>query len=616
MFRALLGSPSSPSTAKPCPAPAGEPLSQESRLAAAARKVSLQLNRDRLKVGNKSRISKQFSVFERVSSADKDELMKLAMQDSTAKRAIGAMVGMAVGDAIGSPLEFVAVSCKGSSFFNPRSFTYKGEFNKFKMKPGQFTDDTSMGLCMADSLLVCGGYDGADIRVRFWNWWYKGYNNAFRFDSSRGSSVGLGGNISLSLKAIQGDRPTPRFESGSVDAGNGSIMRLAPCALYFHRDERLAREVCAESSYTTHPGDIAADCCSFLGLVIRRALLASVRRSNSAQFLDDCVASFLAEPQGAGQELQRMLRSSEPVGSKERCWNWRDPKGPFIMETISARGAHYNGYPVTEDYFGAFSMDGLAIALHCFYHTRSFMDAIVRCVNCLGDADSVAAVCGQMAGAYYGVDAIDSRAISNLRTWDAGEVALRGALLYALGAQLTEEALQQRANSSGSPPAGSPPAEPASTPETKSETNGLASVTPPRGEPTSAPTSPKSPKTPTSVDVRTDFEKTIVKRSATPKNTANALQLAPVAPVPPLPELPLDTVATLPQQPPPSTPFRGMRAREFSEADEEIGEEVEEDDEELTDYVECEVADESLGGMNQSSDFLRGLSTGSVVVTL
>lgn len=439
--KSFLSIPSSSSTS------AGEdrPLDEAAPLAACARRVSLQLRRERLKVGKFSPDLNKFSIFDRVASADKEELLRLAGEDPCARRAMGAMVGMAVGDATGGPLEFIAVSQKGSSF-NMRSLTYKGEYNKFKLKPGQWTDDTAMGLCLADSLLACSGYDGTDIRVRFWNWWYRGYNNSFKNDPSRSSSVGLGSNISTSLKAITNDKPTPRFDSYSEDSGNGSLMRLAPVAIYFHRNETLSMKVSAESSYTTHPGPMAADACSFLALILRRAILRPGRGASAAQFLDECAASFLEIGEGSiERDVLRLVRSAEPERSKERCWNWRDSKGPYIAESLAARGSHYNGYKVDPGYFGAFSLDGLAVALHSVYHTRSFGEALSRCVNFLGDADSTGAICGQVAGAFYGVDAIDSRLVQRLRLWDSGEVALRGALLYGLAAQLSQEALSNRA---------------------------------------------------------------------------------------------------------------------------------------------------------------------------
>eukprot|EP01043_Picozoa_sp_COSAG02_P058370 COSAG02_NODE_7254_length_3095_cov_5.552403_2_plen_81_part_00 len=56
-------------------------------------------------------------------------------------------------------------------------------FNKFFLQMGQWTDDCSMGLTIADSLIVKRAYDGSDIRMRFWNWWNCGYCNAFRKDT-------------------------------------------------------------------------------------------------------------------------------------------------------------------------------------------------------------------------------------------------------------------------------------------------------------------------------------------------------------------------------------------------------------------------------------------------
>ncbi|CAE7241021.1 CPK2, partial [Symbiodinium pilosum] len=352
---------------------------------------------------------------------------------------MGAMVGMAVADSVGAFLEFLPVGKKGSRF-NPDTLQVEGSFNKFKLKPGQWTDDTSMGLCLADSLLVCRGYDGADIRVRFWNWWHRGYNNAFRRDSERKGSVGLGGNVAVSLKDVMDSSPSPRFESSRQDAGNGSIMRLAPVPIFFSSDPEKAAEFSEESSRTTHPGPIAAAACHFLGFFLARAInreSAGTTQTASA-FLDQTVEEYLSQewPSAPHRKLVRLLRSAEPEGSRERCWNWRDADGPFLEETLEARGSTYNGYPVSPNYIGAYSLDGLAMAMHSFYHTTSFMEALTRCVNFLGDADSTGAICGQMAGAFYGLSAIDARLVSRLRRWDCDEVALRGALLHVLGTSL------------------------------------------------------------------------------------------------------------------------------------------------------------------------------------
>ena len=80
-------------------------------------------------------------------------------------------------------------------------------------------------------------------------------------------------------------------------------------------------------------------------------------------------------------------------------------------------------------------MDGLAMALHCFYNTSSFSEAVTRCVNFLGDADSTAAICGQIAGSFYGFSGIDTRFVERLERWDNKEVACKAVLLWALGAE-------------------------------------------------------------------------------------------------------------------------------------------------------------------------------------
>ena len=104
-------------------------------------------------------------------------------------RACGALLGMAVGDALGAPLEFMAVRHRGT----PPSLDDQGRLlpgasarNVFALKPGQWTDDTAMGLCLADSLLASGfRLRPSDLMLRFNAWWLAGYNNAFAHDDAR-----------------------------------------------------------------------------------------------------------------------------------------------------------------------------------------------------------------------------------------------------------------------------------------------------------------------------------------------------------------------------------------------------------------------------------------------
>ena len=166
------------------------------------------------------------------SQITREEVRSRAGQND---RPVGALVGLAVGDALGAPLEFIdAVNSKSDANFVEivqGELRYVGAYNQFSLKPGQWTDDTSMALCLADSLLQSGsrifnaqplpsadtaGYNGSDLRARFFVWWELGYNNGFRYDLDRQymgdlwslTSVGLGGNIGESLwgTSEMGDR--------------------------------------------------------------------------------------------------------------------------------------------------------------------------------------------------------------------------------------------------------------------------------------------------------------------------------------------------------------------------------------------------------------------------
>jgi hypothetical protein len=292
---------------------------------------------------------------------------------------------------------------------------------------------------------------------------------------------GLGGNISHSIGNVSFQKDcyhrtiTHHYEARTEDAGNGSLMRLSPVALRYHTDISEARRKAFESSLATHPGAIAAEACAFLAHLIVRAIHRpsenSYEASNEAssnlgestlgpqqEFLQNCVDEYLVllqdESTPARTTLSRLLLSCEEDNSLERCWNWKD-ESLMLARTLGNRGRSYNGYPVSPGYFGAFSLDGLAIAMHSFYHTTTFNEAIVKVVNMFGDADSTGAIVGQVrflifglltltcmcvlcilkiAGAYYGMSAIESAWINDLRQWDPDmEIEQRAILLYCAG---------------------------------------------------------------------------------------------------------------------------------------------------------------------------------------
>lgn len=397
------------------------------------------------------------SIFDDVSSETRSKIM-LAAKASGVKldRCMGCMVGMAVADSLGHLWEFVDVVDEvGSSgqYFDLKTFKAHNVANQFQLKPGQWTDDCSMGLCIADSFIVRGGFDGSDMRLRFWHWWENGMNNAFRKDPTRSDSVGLGGNISKSLfcipegtQYVPNTQPKPVFQVSGEDAGNGSLMRNAAVPIFAHNDLEMGMDIARRQSYTTHPGPMASEACAFLTYACFQALNADASAAqNPREFLEEAVTSYLNNvlpsveaaaksdsARGACKKMARLLTSAEPDSGKERNWNWKSASLD-IEATLQRRGSQYNGYPVSAGYYGSFCMDGLAVALWCVYNTTNFNDAIVRCVNFLGDADTIGAICAQLAGAIYGYSAIDERFLNWLKKWDDDEVALRAIVLHELG---------------------------------------------------------------------------------------------------------------------------------------------------------------------------------------
>jgi ADP-ribosylglycohydrolase len=355
------------------------------------------------------------SIFDKAEYLDiKKKFMEKKEFSMIEKLSMGSMLGMAIGDAMGAPVEF-----------QPLSYTYDtikdmGEKTRgnFDLKPGQWTDDTSMGLCLADSLIEKKGeFKPRDIMMRFLLWWFYGYNNAFRFDNISRHSVGLGGNISGSFRtylATYGQNEYTIYGNKET-SGNGSIMRNAAIPICYYRDGKSALYYAGLQSKITHQGDEASGCCQLLTFIIVKILnggqLKDILNNLGNEFQSDCCKSVYC------------LANSEQEGNdKNRNWNWKDQNFKYSEE----RARNNPGY------IGSYCMDGLAMALHVLYYTNTFVDAILKAVNLRGDADSVGSVVGQIAGAYYGIDNIPKEWINTINNWDGNEIALRGYILCHL----------------------------------------------------------------------------------------------------------------------------------------------------------------------------------------
>ena len=271
--------------------------------------------------------------------------------DPTTDRALGCLLGLAVGDAIGTTLEFTARDARP-----PLADMIGG--GPFHLHPGEWTDDTSMALCLADSLIASGGLDQRDLMERFVRWWREGENS----HNGRCFDIGIATRQALHRFLETGD-PV----AGSPDpktAGNGSIMRLAPVALRWADNPEQATSAARAQSITTHGAPAAVEGCALL-----------------AEILVEAIAT------GEKQSVLRPRTGTEPSIAAVAAGSWRGKERHEISSS---------GYVVHT----------LEAALWCIHRTDGFSEAVLLAANLADDADTVAAVTGQIAGALWGRRAI------------------------------------------------------------------------------------------------------------------------------------------------------------------------------------------------------------------
>ncbi len=227
----------------------------------------------------------------------------------------------------------------------------------FGLQPGQWTDDTSMALCLATSLVERAGFDAHDQMSRYGRWADDGYL------SSTGACFDIGNTVRAALQRYRREGNPNAGSSDPNSAGNGCIMRLAPIPMYFSPDLAAVERFAGDSSRTTHGAAECIDACRLLARITHRALLG---RPKVDVILGD------AESFAAGERIVAIARGGY-LGKAE----------------VDIRGT---GYVV----------ESLEAALWAFARTDSFPAAILMAANLGDDADTTAAVCGQVAGAYYG----------------------------------------------------------------------------------------------------------------------------------------------------------------------------------------------------------------------
>jgi ADP-ribosyl-[dinitrogen reductase] hydrolase len=293
-----------------------------------------------------------------------------ALGPGAADRVRGGLLGLAAGDAVGTTVEF-----RPPGSFAPLVDMVGG--GPFGLPAGAWTDDTSMAACLAESLVETGAFDPADQLRRYLRWYRDGHL------SSTGRCFDVGHTTRAALERFEasGD-PATSGANHEQSAANGSIMRLAPVPLAFAHDPAEAVHLAGESSRTTHALPVCVDACRYLGGL----LVGAVRGEAKAALLSP------------GYAPAPGLWNAAPL----------DPK----VDAVAA-GSYLAKSP--PDIRGAgYVVASLEAALWAFATTENFEACVLAAANLGDDADTTAAVAGQLAGAFYGRAGIPRRWLERL----------------------------------------------------------------------------------------------------------------------------------------------------------------------------------------------------------
>lgn len=272
-------------------------------------------------------------------------------------RKLGTLVGLAVGDAMGAPYEFMH-----KSEYKPTL-----EYNTggcWRVAKGEWTDDTSMALCMGHSISDIGGFVPNDVMTRFGKWYTNGYM------STRHKCFDIGNTTRKSIVDFLTNRTIFSTVTKNNESGNGTIMRLAPVPMVYDGSYETLIGVAELSSKLTHSSSEASECAITMAQII-----VNCYNSDDKDFILSNVNSGIMDLVARGKEDLKL----NPTG--------------YCMHTLE-------------------------VAIRGFYKYNNFIDGLMYVISLGEDTDTVGAVYGQIAGAYYGLSGIPDYYKENVFWYD------------------------------------------------------------------------------------------------------------------------------------------------------------------------------------------------------
>lgn len=289
-------------------------------------------------------------------------------------RARAAFIGLAVGDALGAPVEFMTAGEIRAKYGVLKEIVGGGWL---RLRPGQVTDDTEMSLCVARAIVAAGGWSLGGIAEEFAGW-------------LKTKPVDVGDTCRRGIRnyMLKGELETP---FNQWDAGNGAAMRMLPAALFTLGDDDLLQRCVLEQARITHNHPLSDAACITLGRLVHLALL--------------------------GASKNRLRREVDLLIANHPTFSFTPYRG---LAT---------GYVV----------DTMQTVFHHFFRGRNFEECLVGTVNQGGDADTTGAICGMIAGAYYGMEGIPGRWLKRMEGKTMAMITDHSCQLIALSPALGKQ---------------------------------------------------------------------------------------------------------------------------------------------------------------------------------
>jgi len=269
----------------------------------------------------------------------------------------GALVGLAVGDALAAHTQFR----------KPGTFAAVGDLlggGPFDQPRGAWTDDTAMALLLAESLLEREGFDAHDQVQRYVRWQREGYGSA------TGQCVGISASVARALATALYKRQPFAGSHDPEQLDKDPLSRIAPVVMYFFADAPTAVAKAAEAARLTAQAPMVLDCVRLLAAMIHLAL--------------------------SGKDKSAVLQPPRDL------WMSASTR-PEVLALYDGSYTHHNPPEITA---GGGILQALEAALWAFQRSETFREGALLAANLGRDSDVVAAAYGQVAGAYHGVSAI------------------------------------------------------------------------------------------------------------------------------------------------------------------------------------------------------------------